>query len=195
MICILAGILSGQLKMNPMKTPFVILIILALFAGACAKKKAVAVKEEPAVNTTEEVKLPPVSEVNLDKDTLLFYQRGACFGMCPIFDLVVYQNGRAVYNGKNYVDRIGIYQTTIDPTALQKIRSTADGIGYFGLQESYDNPHVTDLPTTVTMIANQDGELKVVANRYKGPAGLRVLYEELDKMIEAQDWKLIQTKQ
>lgn len=186
-------------KLHIMTKTITIVAILLLSVVACKQKKetatvdpnaeAIALAEaKAAIAKAEEAAL------QADRDTLLFYQRGACFGMCPIFDLVVYESGRAVYLGKNYVDRIGVYQTTIDPTALQKIRTTADAIGYFGLQESYDNPHVTDLPTTVTMIASGEGKLKTVANRYKGPAGLRTLYEELDKMVEAQDWKLIQSK-
>jgi hypothetical protein len=186
--------LSVRNKIPKMKYATLLLLSLSLVLFSCKKKKDTVSTPTPVETPVVAVDVVEIPVAN-DQDTLIYYRRGACFGMCPIFDMVVYKNGRAVYHGKNYVDRIGDYQTNIDLAALQKIKSVADQIGYFSLQESYDNPHVTDLPTTVTIIADENGKLKSVANRYKGPAGLRSLYEALDKMTEEQDWKLLTTKE
>jgi hypothetical protein len=55
------------------------------------------------------------------------------------------------------------------------------------LADSYDNPHVTDLPTTTTGIKNGE-KMKTVAARYKSPKELQELYQVLDEMIEAATW-------
>ncbi len=168
---------------------FVLILCSAVFTlFACGKKKDAVVTAADAPLESIHAKEDSLATLAAQKDTFLIYHRGACYGMCPIFDLVVYMDGSAVYEGRNFVDLIGFYQTKMDATALQKITDQANAIGYFGLQEKYDNPNVTDLPTTRTGIS-KDGKLKMVSNRYKGPAGLKMLYDAIDKTIAAQKWE------
>jgi hypothetical protein len=108
--------------------------------------------------------------------------------MCPIFELTVMKDGRAFYLGKNHVDRIGRFQAMVSYTDVQQVLSKAKEIGYFELKAEYDNESVHDLPDIITGVAHE-GKLHRVRNRYKGPAALRMLYTELDSLIEKQDWK------
>ena len=121
-------------------------------------------------------------------DTAIFYSRGACFGMCPIFELVVMKDGSASYLGKNHVDRIGRYEARVSFGDIQVIQNKAREMGYFELLPVYDNESVHDLPDIITGI-NDGKHVHRVRNRYKGPAGLRSLYAELDSLIERQTWK------
>lgn len=186
-----------QKSLTKMKNTIVIFLgafLIALLSVSCKEKKETASTSLP---TTEEIakaeaEATAAAVEQAKKDTFLVYHRGACFGMCPIFNLVVYQDGHAIYEGRNHVNRIGTYQTQINPAALQKVIDAANKIGYFSLQDSYDNPHVTDLPTILTGIS-KDGKVKMVANRYHGPQGLKFLYDELDQMIEVQDWQKMKT--
>jgi hypothetical protein len=164
---------------------------LALLAVAgCKSKKEVADPVATAPATTSAVNEAPQLNPN---DTVLYYDRGACFGMCPMFSLVVYADGRGVYLGKNHVNRIGLYQSKVNDAALQNIVDVARKIGYFGMQEVYDNPSVTDLPTIKTAVY-ADGKLKRVAGRYKAPQSLKTLYTELDSLIENQNWTRVNDK-
>lgn len=161
------------------------LLLLASVLFACKEKKASAA-EIPAKP------IQPAAEVEKPKELVdsifLTYQRTPCFGMCPVFNLTILKSGQAIYEGKNFTDRIGFYQSKIDETALQRIMFVADSIGYFSLEENYDNDKVTDLPTTTTSLL-KNGSLRKVANRYKAPKSLQVLYKELDAMIESVEWK------
>lgn len=161
------------------------LFALSLVAGSgCAhfrKTKTV----EPAVRDT----LVLIAEPKVIEDSVfLTYSRTPCFGMCPVFELTLHKSGKAVYQGKNFTDRIGLYQSQWPDAALQRIQFLADSIGYFGFDEKYDNDHVTDLPSIYTSILH-NGMLKSVANRYKGPRQIQVLYKELDALIETAAWK------
>lgn len=157
------------------------IISISVVFASCAKHK-----NAPQAQVISQVIEPTeVSEVN---DTMLYYSRGACFGMCPIFELTVMKDGRAVYLGKNHVDRIGRYQAMVSYTDVQQVLSKANEIGYFDLKEVYDNENVHDLPNIITGIAHE-GHLHRVRNRYKGPAALRNLYTQLDTLIERQSWK------
>jgi hypothetical protein len=172
---------------------FLLIVAAASIVGCAKKKKAV---EPPLGHPSSLLTQEELNELEAEKlramanDTVLFYHRGACFGMCPIFNLTVYADGHAIYEGRNFVDRIGLYQTKMDPAALQIITDKANSIGYFGLLDIYDNEHVTDLPSTITSI-KKDGVLKSVRNRYKGPAGLKGLYDVIDQQIEKQSWEKI----
>ncbi len=159
---------------------FGIFIYLACLLAACSSKKN---HVQPVLPTAA------VAEVHeMVSDTMLYYSRGACFGMCPIFELTVMKDGRAFYLGKNHVDRIGRFQAMVSYTDVQQVLSKAKEIGYFELKAEYDNESVHDLPDIITGVAHE-GKLHRVRNRYKGPAALRMLYTELDSLIEKQDWK------
>lgn len=153
-----------------------------LFLLVACNRKAVPTQASSDVQTSTEIELPKST------DTVLYYSRGACFGMCPIFELTVWKDGRAAYVGKNHVDRIGRFQSNVSYGDIQHVLKKAREIGYFELSPVYDNDKVHDLPDIITGIA-QDGSLHRVRNRYKGPASLRMLYAELDTLIEHQNWK------
>lgn len=141
--------------------------------------------EVPAAPAVAEVSTTPSNPV-----VVLFYERTPCFGMCPSFNLTVYSNGKATYEGKNFVDNIGFYQSQWDATALQNIMTAAEKINYFSLADRYDQQGVTDLPTVRTRLL-KDGNLKEVANRYKGPKELQSLYQVIDDQIKLSQWKPI----
>lgn len=164
--------------------PLALLIAAFYSCGSLRREQSVA-NQNVSVKDTVVV----ITESRPVYDTIfLQYSRTPCFGMCPVFELTVYQNGKAVYHGKNFTDRIGVYQSQWSETALQRIQFIADSIGYFGFDEKYDNDHVTDLPSIHTSILH-GGQLKTVSNRYKGPRELHILYKALDKYIEESVWK------
>jgi len=166
---------------------------LAGLSGGCKKGKQtqepvteLAASAVPAAESEQEAS--PAQPT----DTLLIsYSRTHCFGMCPVFDCLIYESGYALYRGINFVDYIGFYHTQFDPAALQKILSVARDIGYFGLDDVYDEPYVTDLPSVITGIRNENGRKNVVS-RYNGPASLRRLHEELDRLLATARWNRLE---
>lgn len=168
---------------------FVFAVVVCLFA-ACNRKHVqtpvVAASAEVVVVDTPAVKSTPIAAT----DTLLYYSRGACFGMCPIFELTVMKDGRSIYVGKNHVDRIGGFNANVRLSEVEHVLKKAEEIGYFQMNHVYDNEKVHDLPNIITGIEHE-GQLHRVLNRYKGPASLQRLYAELDTLIERQQWQPI----
>ncbi|MFM9985547.1 MAG: DUF6438 domain-containing protein [Flavobacteriales bacterium] len=170
------------------RNPFIALVsicILAIAGCRNGKSSGTSKDEQVAIHDTVVV----LSEAKVLEDSVfLLYSRTPCFGMCPVFELKVLKSGKAFYNGKNFTDRIGHYQSQWSDAALQRIQFVADSIQYFSFDEKYDNDHVTDLPSIHTALLYK-GQMKVVANRYKGPKELHTLYKELDAWIEKSTWK------
>lgn len=162
----------------------VLLVSTAIMA--CKSKSPTAVSEVSVTEQTEVI--PETAPAQIGPDSVFaIYERTLCFGMCPYFNLKIYKNGEAIYEGKNFVDMIGFYHTTFDIASLQKLKDTADHIQYFSLQDTYDNPRVTDLPTVITGVWDGN-KLKTVSDRYKGPDELEEIYQLLEEMIQGAKW-------
>jgi len=163
---------------------FFIISSLALFLFACknSKQASEALVEDITIEVAADSLTleAPVSPT----DTLVYYRRTPCFGRCPSFELIVYQNRTASYEGQNFVNRIGKYTGEVSEENIKVLMELAEDMGYFQLDDVYDNRFVTDLPATITEI---DG--KRVMNRYEGP-DLSRLYNQLDTLIENTPWNL-----
>ncbi len=159
---------------------------LLIFFFSCKKKKETVRASEVSTASIE----PSVSSASsLNGDSLLYYfERTPCFGQCPIFKLSIYDSGYSIYEGRNFVDRIGTYQSNGDLASLHKIKQVADSIQYFSFDSLYDNPNLMDFPSKIIIIKDQ-GEKKKVVARVKAPKSLEVLYRAFDDYIDAQKWK------
>ncbi len=180
----MSTVLFAGLFHKASRTMLVLLVLVS-----CREQKEIS----PAVEVIPEAQaaVPPSNPA----DSLLCrYERTPCFGRCPVFELTIYQSGYAVYQGKNFVDLIGFYHTTLSAASLQKISAVATEIGYFGFQEVYDNAYVTDLPTIYTEL-QISGERQRVMARYQAPEGLQRLYTALDEAIAQSTWALMKKNQ
>ncbi len=169
--------------MNMKRLLFLVCLTFLLFA--CKNRKQAnesLVEDIPAPmemdsTTVEAIQVSPT-------DTLLYYRKTPCFGRCPSFELIVYQNHSARYEGQNFVNRIGLYTATVEDSFIEAVIEEAEKSDYFSLKDSYDNRFVSDLPATITEIQS-----KRVYNRYEGP-NLKNLYARLDTLIENTPWIL-----
>ncbi len=63
-------------------------------------------------------------------------------------------------------------------------------LDYFNLNNIYDKEAITDLPSTITSLKNEEG-LKTVVNRFDSPEGLRDFEKYFDSLFEGLDWKAV----
>ena len=105
---------------------------------------------------------------------IISLEKTACFGRCPVFKIIIYNNGEALYNGKKFVKKVGEYELKVNKREIDKILSKAKKIGFNNLKNEYSE-RITDLPTTYIMINN-----KKIKDYYGAPSKLK----DLEKMIE-----------
>jgi len=107
-------------------------------------------------------------------------QKTACFGRCPMFTLNIDgATNKATYKGDQNVDKIGTYEKKVSDDELQKLVNEFDKRNFFGLQDAYNNQHVTDLPSTYISYSN-NGKTKKIQDRFQAPPELK----ELEKLLE-----------
>lgn len=123
-------------------------------------------------------------------DVVSTLERGACFGRCPIYKVKIYSSGYASYEGVNFVDQIGLYKSQFSEKELTDIAIKGVEFGLDTMALSYDQPRVTDLPTTHigTLI---EGKLKTIKMRYGYPESLRSYRNYLEELIKSKTWTTI----
>lgn len=173
---------------------FLVIFCALLGISACKNKKDVTDNTVSGTELSEP--LPEAIPTELPADSLIvYYDRGSCFGTCPVFTLSVYRSGLAVYEGRQFVDKMGRHSGTMAKKDINAILDKASAIGFFEMQRRYDNPMVSDLPGTAVKLQNSEGQIWEVYARYQYPPSLSELYEILDKAIENTTWKSNESKQ
>ncbi len=122
----------------------------------------------------------------------VIYEKTLCFGPCPAFIFHVLPNGmcemeitRPFREGALGQLKPGNYTADLSKTAQvwnSQVESSIDKSSYLIMKDLYDNPRITDLPSTITILYG-----KSVTNRYKGP-DLSTLYTLLDESMASLNW-------
>ncbi|MGB1253847.1 MAG: DUF6438 domain-containing protein, partial [Candidatus Promineifilaceae bacterium] len=125
-----------------------------------------------------------------DSTAVITLERTACFGSCPVYTLAIYDDGRVVYDGLNFVDVSGKQERLLDAAAVAELVQTMNDIGYFELADKYTNYIVTDLPSVLTSLTI-DGRTKRI-ERYEGddqaPRALIEIEVMIDKLVNSEQW-------
>lgn len=195
-----------------MKKIIYLFTVVIIFGSGCCKKQAMASKESE--NTSTEInqnkeyeeaekqaklieqmsqeKMPnegeeyqKIAEKEIPENALARVQRTPCFGRCPIYTMIIFNDGRVEYYGKKFVEKEGRYFSKATNNQLEELTAKAQELGFFELDNIYDNKSVTDLPSTIITIKGEEG-FKTVVGRYDTPKNFTTLVtfieSEFDKL-------------
>ena len=125
-------------------------------------------------------------------------ERGACYGFCPVYKLTIFDNGKVVYEGKDYVKQKGRAEARITKAALQTLIGEFNKIDYFKLEDEYVSGEKTcpqewtDAPSAVTSLS-LNGKTKRIRH-YHGCRGTTVLEQltalenKIDEVVNTKRW-------
>ena len=121
-----------------------------------------------------------ISEISL--------KREPCFGICPVYEVILRSDGTATYTGRANVERIGRYRGLINQSEFLKIAEKVERQEFFKLRSKYAVP-VSDLGAVIIKVVRR-GRAKKVKN-YGGaaPINLRVIEEAVDAAVERVKWE------
>lgn len=174
-----------------MKATLVVLLVgvFALFT-ACHRKASTPV--EQAVTTPTENpnrNKPAPAEPKPEAYQVVGFQKTACFGKCPVYQVKFFSDGTATWNGQHNVERKGWYEARVDKAVLTAIREKADEVKFWDLDIEYPQGRkVADLPSTVTFLRNGD-MVKTVVNTHQAPAELESFEDYLEGVINGLNWQ------
>ena len=133
------------------------------------------------------------SAQKLTSDPVITLERTACFGTCPVYSLKIYEDGRVVYEGKEFVKRTGMAEGRIKKKALHDLVAEFMKLNYFELKKKPDCPiSATDFPAAMTSL-NWKGRGNAVEHNH-GCQGSELLKElskledKIDEVVNTAQW-------
>ncbi len=154
----------------------------------------VAGEEEPepfAFVEEQQSKEPAAVDPDVPR-VLASLQKTPCFGRCPVFEVRVYSDGKAVYNGQRFTDRKGIYEASVSKEALSALLEEVAALNPDALSEEYprNGRKIPDLPSTIVYINTGTVEKKI-ANNHDAPQALLDFERYFLDWIELLNWVAI----
>lgn len=168
------------------------LVALVTIFASCANSKK-ATESSDIKETTEEVAQDGKTELlenvsKLSEDNIFAtMKRGYCYGTCPVFELKIYNNGTATLNAIAHLELEGMYTAQLSKEEVSAFAQKAKDIKYMEMEDVYDNPGISDLPSTTTSIV-LNGVKKQVVKRYGYPIELKAFEKLFDALLESETW-------
>lgn len=138
----------------------------------------VGLKDKQSAGQAEVVQASPM--VTLEKT--------ACYGMCPVYKLMIYEDGKALYEGVSHVDKIGQYEQLLPADTIASLIRAFEETNFWSLADEYV-ADVTDLPVTYLSFQYQ-GKYKKVKNLIQAPEGLTALENRVAAIGESRGWRM-----
>jgi hypothetical protein len=168
-----------------MRYLFVLIPAILFATTSCSSNKKTAEAKEPKTDTVVVIMEKPEQS----SDSLLIsFEKTPCFGRCPVYKIKVYESGFATYEGLNFAERMGLYAYRFSDQKIEEILQSARNVNYTGLDPEYDDPRITDLPSTISKIKLEGKYHRVVA-RVNIPQEVKNFHSNLDVALTENDWK------
>lgn len=135
--------------------------------------------------------------LSLAATPVITLERTACFGTCPAYKLTIFDDGKVLFEGREFVRVEGKAEGQISKKDLEALRREFERIDYFKLADRYggeDNcpENWTDYPSA-NISFTADGKTKTIAH-YLGCRGLpildqlRALEDKIDAVVKTKQW-------
>ena len=124
-------------------------------------------------------------------------ERTTCFGSCPAYKLTIFDDGKVLFEGKEFVKQRGKAEGQITKDELERLVREFNKINYMKLEDEYGIgdrcPDLwTDYPSAITSFST-NGTTKTI-NHYLGCRGLTILDQlttlenKIDEVANTKRW-------
>lgn len=129
----------------------------------------------------------PVQKIPLSEDLLLLeMERGPSRGRYPIYNLSIYSNQVAVYDGKRYTPKLGIWVRKLNDQEWKDLQTQIKQTNIWRFPEFYQSQSY-DLPL-VTITQFDRGASKSVSGKETRPAEVLILERFLESLALKDGW-------
>lgn len=184
-----------------------IIVILAVVFVACNPKMGEkTVDTKPAEEAVAEAK--PTVEAKPSEDTeteptksdkevyvMVKFKKTPCYGKCPIYDVQMFNNGRVLYNGKKFVERVGTYEAKMSDADVKMVKQKFFDVEFLDMANEYpiDGQKIMDLPSTIIDFRVGD-MIKQVRDKHGAPEKLKEFEKWLADYFDGLNWVMIEKK-
>jgi len=130
-----------------------------------------------------------LKEIDLSKsEKLIEMSKGACYGRCPVYDLVIYENGIMTYEGKRFTERQGLYIKKMPESDLKELKNTLKAANLRQYRDAY-RARVPDLQT-VSLTYYEGDFIKTIIGKDGRPEKVMEIQGELERFADSESWEL-----
>lgn len=130
---------------------------------------------------------PPKRQSTTHGITEIGIERTHCFGSCPVYVCLIRSDGTVRYHGEAHVDRIGDWETTIDPYRFHQLANFIAESDYLQMPDTFAN-NLTDGDTAYTTFLMK-GRRKIFRNyASSGPPKVWALQQLIDGLLQGAAW-------
>ncbi|WP_235297006.1 DUF6438 domain-containing protein [Portibacter marinus] len=125
----------------------------------------------------------------LARDTMVHMRKGPCLGQCPVYSITIYNNGKVKYDGINFTEPKGIYESELNEAQIEKARQLISEVNLVKMYSRY--PGSVDMIKDVarTNLVISDGEIKFsTVISYGEPESLKNVQEYLEQLVKELSW-------
>lgn len=115
---------------------------------------------------------------------------GPCFGYCPVFDIYVFENGKAVWDARRFHKANGKFQRMLTEAEMAQIHKAFKTANLFKMEDEYPTM-VADLPS-ITLTHQKKGKLKTVKANEKMPESYEKCVDLMRQLTIEGSWELIE---
>lgn len=124
-----------------------------------------------------------------DTDVVISMAKEPCEGKCSVYNLKIYKNQYAVYEGKANAERYGVYYRKMTKAEYQSLIRDFDNTKFFDFDDNYPSGQI--LQPIVKLTYNSAINSKTITGKMDRPVPLLNLQRGLEKMVSGTDWVLV----
>lgn len=155
--------------------------------------KPVIAQAEEYIDLVPPERLPKVHvaapTIGPDSKITIVLKRGACYGTCPAYDVVV-STGGIEFDGKACVSALGKHTASVDGNQVRKLARKFVAADFYSMDNEYEAT-VTDMAAYELSISinGQEKEVTDYVGRWVGmPSIIRELEDDVDSLAQTKQW-------
>lgn len=133
------------------------------------------------------------AQKEIEEDVVVYLERTACYGTCPVFNFKIFEDGRASYEGIENVDKVGFYEAEVSQEKLEEVVQLFLDADFFEYKDKYTSL-ITDMPTTYIYLSHE-GRQKKIIDYYDAPKRLKLLEKEVIDFMKNLCWTKLEKEE
>ena len=114
------------------------------------------------------------------------YNRTACYGTCPIYQMSIGGNGKAVFVGERFTEKIGTWEKQLDKQTCRELFDLFSSVSWDSMSSEYP-AFVSDVPSTIFHYRHRSIDKEVVVTG-EHPKIFDQLATRLNNIAVADGW-------
>lgn len=118
---------------------------------------------------------------------VLKYDRGPCFGQCPVYTFYLLSDHTGLVNSKaNLMPESGWYHTQLDQEAIAEILELVEPLSWW-TPDLRDQPEIADMPSSHLSYWHKDG-LRTISIQSRTSHSVEIVFGKLGHLVSEARW-------